>query len=122
MKFSELPQEWQEKLNEDRKKLHLKNHNGKWDLTLYNKEGTRYFWASYTSPGCGRYSFSYWCVKYGPTVFAKATDKKGNETYELRIPLNKCFSESSNGTKIPRDVRTKKDAIEIARAIGIFDI
>lgn len=121
MKFSELPQEWQDKLNESRKDLVRKNHNGKWDLTLFNKEGTRYFFAHYNSPG-GLYGFSSWTVKYGQVGFAKTKDKKGNEIYEWRMNFNKFFAESSNGTKIPKDVRTKKDAIEIAKKIGIFDI
>lgn len=121
MKFSELPQEWQDKLNEDRKSLHLQNENGRWDLILYNKEGTRYFWAHY-SPACGRYSYSSWFVCYGPLSFAKTKDKKGNETYVWRRNVNKTFKESANGTQIPREVRTKKDAIEIAKQIGIFDI
>ena len=76
MKFSELPQEWQDKLNESREDLVRKNHNGKWDLTLFNKEGTRYFFAHYNSPG-GLYGFSSWTVKYGQVGFAKTKDKKG---------------------------------------------
>ena len=120
MKFSELPQEWQDKLNEDRKTLFKKNQNGKWDLILYNKEGTRFFWAHYSSP-VGRYSYAHWWVEYGPIGFRSEIDKKGNTVYVL-CKSKKHFDKSLNGTTIPGTVRTKKDAIEVARAIGIFDI
>lgn len=119
MKFSELPQEWQDKLNEERKKLHLKNHNGKWDLTAYNKEGTRYFWAHYSSP-VGRYDYAHWWVKYGPVGFRSEIDKKGDKVYVLCMS-QKHFDKSLNGTEIPSFVRTKKDAIEIMNKIGIFE-
>ena len=121
MKFKELPQIWQDKLNEDRKDLYKKNQNGRWDVLLFNKEGTRYFNAHHY-PGCGRYDFPYWHVQFGPLCFAKTKDKKGNETYEWRPNYNRHFSESLNGTWIPEKVSTKKDAIEIAKKIGIFGI
>ena len=119
MKFSELPQEWQDKLNEDRKKLHLKYVSGKWDLLVYNKEGTRYFWAHYIT-ATGRYEYPYWVVEYGPVGFRIETDKKGNTVYVL-CRSQKHYAKSLNGTEIPGTVRTKKEAIEVMNKIGIFE-
>ena len=121
MKFTELPQEVQDRLNEERKNLHLKNENGRSHLCLYDKKGIRFFWAHY-HPGAGRYEYPYWSVHYGPMHVVRTTDKHGNETFELRKDFKKSFYKSFNGRRIPDSVRTKKEAIEVARSIGIFDI
>ena len=117
MKFNELPQEWQEKLLEERKNLHKRNHIGKSSVTLYNKEGTRFFWASYSSRS--RYEPAHWSVSYGAVQFTREYDFSRNESYVWT--WGKRFNQSLNGTHIPRWVDTRKDVLELVDKIGIFE-
>jgi len=118
MKFYELPLEWQEKLSEERPKLHKRNHIGKSSVILYNEEGTRFFYASYCS-GMWRGDCPRWYVNYGAVQFARKYDDTGRGVeYEWR--WGKKYTQSANGTDIPRWVRTKKDVLELVEKIGIF--
>lgn len=41
---------------------------------------------------------------------------------EYEIILGKSFRRSANGTDIPKTVATKKEALDIAKAIAIFNL
>lgn len=125
MQLKDLPQEIQDKLLEERKQLCEKWHrNTPWEVCFVNKEGTRYFHAyrknDFAGQGC---MCGWWLVRYGEIrwrhtrkVFWGIVD----ETYEW--VESKGYAKSKNGTQIPPDVHTKKEVLEIAKAIGIFEM
>ena len=127
MNFNELPQDVQERLNNERKELCKKNLNTPYEVRLYNKEGTRYFaarrvckvWADdkghYMPFGGG----TYWTVRYGAVQFRNERQAIGRR-YELCD--GKTYMKSKNGTEIFPEVDTKKEVMRIAKLIGIFDI
>ena len=127
MKISELPQDVQDRLNNERKELCKKNLNTPYEVRLYNKEGTRYFaarrvckvWADdkghYMPFGGG----TYWTVRYGAVQFRNERQAIGRR-YELCD--GKTYMKSKNGTEIFPEVDTKKEVMRIAKLIGIFDI
>lgn len=110
MKFNELPQEVQDKLNKERKSLCTKKricHSR--EIKLYNPEGTRRFWAKRVPKYIKGYS--YWDVSYCPMGIAKYD----GEYIIKSIP--KEFSESENGTKI-HNCFSREEVIKMAMAIG----
>lgn len=127
MKFNELPIEIQQRLNSERLELCKYPINSAYEILLYNQAGTRYFYArrhqsswyddkgNYMPFGGG----SEWSIKYGCVVFSRERQVIGFD-YELRH--GKCYSKSANGTVIPVSVKSKQEAINIAKAIGIFNI
>ena len=128
MQFSELPQEWQESLLADRKKLKERNVDTPYNVVRYNADGTRYFRArrccrswnddkgNYMPFGGG----SYWTVRYGQVQFKKVRNVMGQTEWELCE--GKTFPKSANGTEIPREVATKKEVMDILCQIGIFQV
>lgn len=127
MNFNELPQDVQDRLNNERKELCKKNLNTPYEVRLYDKEGTRYFaarrvckvWADdkghYMPFGGG----TYWTVRYGAVQFRNERQAIGRR-YELCD--GKTYMKSKNGTEIFPEVDTKKEVMRIAKLIGIFDI
>ena len=101
---------------EERKQLYLKNYIGKSSVLLYNKEGTRYIYASYTSRS--RYECAKWTIRYGVVQFAR---KYGSRQEEYEWHWGKRFTQSANGTDIPKWVSTRKDVLEVVDKIGIFE-
>lgn len=126
MKFSELSIEWQEQLTKDRKELAGRNINTSYEVVRYNAAGTRYFRArrvqkSWNDDKGNSMPFgggSYWTVAYGAVQFRAYRNCMGEREYEL-CDGNK-YSKSANGTVIPSRVATKKEVLEILKAIAIF--
>lgn len=122
MNLSELPQDVQDELLAERKELlHTRKVNTPWQVVFVNKEGTRYFKAWRKNDyqkwsGCS----GWWNVRYGRIQWSSERTPLGD--YEYFWMFSKTFSKSQNGTEIPREVHTKKDVLEIAKKIGIFDI
>lgn len=125
MKFIELPIDTQQRLNDERSKLSNRTINNAYEVLLYNQSGTRFFSArrhqrtwqddkgNYMPFGGG----SEWTVRYGCIGFAR---KKQVIGYDYELAEGKLYFKSSNGTVIPTSVRTKKEVLSIAKAIGIF--
>lgn len=125
MKFSELPIDTQQKLNDERLKLSNRSINDAYEVLLYNQSGSRFFYArrhqrpwqddkgNYMPFGGG----SEWIVQYGCVGFARRKQVIG---YDYELVKGKLYSKSSNGTVIPSSVKTKKEVLSIAKSIGIF--
>ena len=126
MKFSELPQQIQEKLTKDKANLHLKNINTSYEVLVYNEAGTRFFNAkrvqSSWQDNNGNYmpygGGSKWTIKYGEMGFRTCRNPFGGIDAELR--MGKTFGKSKNGTVIPNSVATKKEVLALIAQIGIF--
>lgn len=128
MKISELPTEVQEQLARERQALARKKVDTPYEVELYNADGTRFFRArrvqhawgddkgNYMSFGGG----SHWTVTYGAVQARSYRSPMGTMEYELS--LGKAFGRSANGTVIPKAVATKREVLDIAKAIGIFNL
>lgn len=125
MKFSELPIDTQQRLNDERSKLSNRSINNANEVLLYNQSGSRFFSArrhqSSWQDDKGNYmpfgGGSEWTVRYGCVGFAR---KKQVIGYDYELVEGKLYSKSSNGTVIPTSVKTKKEVLSIAKSIGIF--
>ena len=122
MKFSDLPQEIQNQLKQDRLDLYKQNVNTPYNITIYNREGTRYLTAyrktlssSFGPFGGG----SQWLIRCGKVGFRSSRDPLGGIIYELC--KGQCFNKSSNGTIIPSTLNTKKEVMELIKNIGYFE-
>lgn len=125
MKFSDLPIEIQQQLNCERLNLRNRSINSAYEVLLYNQLGTRYFHArrhqnswyddkgNYMSFGGG----SEWTLQYGCIGFSRKKQVMG---YDYELCRGKTYSKSANGTIIPTSVKTKKEVLSIAKAIGIL--
>ncbi len=128
MKFSELPVEVQERLNGERKALANSKTNTPYKIHLYNKAGTRYFFAVRVclswNDGKGNYmpfgGGTYWAISYGAVQFRSYRNPIGQIDYKLCDGLR--YGKSANGTIIPEKLPIKKDVMELIDAIGIFNI
>ena len=130
MTLAELPQKIQDELNAERKQLYITMaKNDPYNITLVNEAGTRYFTArrkceswnddkgNYMPFGGG----SHWSIAYGEVRWDRRRNPVGEYDY-FWVLSNKRYGRSKNGTEIPGRVATKKEAIAIAQAIGIFNI
>ena len=61
---------------------------------------------------------SEWTLQYGCIGFSRKKQVMG---YDYELCRGKTYSKSANGTIIPASVKTKKEVLSIAKAIGIFD-
>lgn len=126
MKFSELPTDTQQRLNDERSKLSNRTINNAYEVLLYNKSGTRFFSArrhqSSWQDDKGNYmpfgGGSEWTVRYGCIGFVRRKQVMG---YDYELGYGRVYSKSANGTVIPSSVKTKKEVYDVAKAIGIFD-
>lgn len=99
--------------------------NSAYRICFTNPEGTRYFSAirkviswnddkgHYMPFGGG----SYWQIKYGKIKWTTEKDPIGGKVY-LWVKSRETFSKSANSTIIPKEVKTKKEVLEIAKKIG----
>lgn len=128
MIFSELPIEVQEKLNKEKKELHKNRKNDSYYILLYNEEGTRYV-------ECHRISIPYsdnrgnympfgggscWDIRYGKMAYRKQKHLIGNG-FDWVLCKGDRFT-SVNGYEIPKQVKTKKEVIEVIKRIGKFKV
>lgn len=128
MKLQELPKEIQEQLARERAQLSKRQRNTAYDVLLYNREGTRYFYAHRVSQSWsddkGNYmpfgGGSFWAIRYGCVQFTKYKNPVGETDYMLCD--GKQYGRSANGTDIPKRLDTKKEVIALVREIGIFTI
>lgn len=128
MKVSELPSEIQTRLSEERLLLAGKTINTPYEIRLYNAEGTRYFaavrrqmaWADDKGHSMPFGGGSEWKLYYGAVQAIAYRTPVGTTDYELRD--GKRYDRSANGTIIPSAVATKKEAVAIAKSIGLFNI
>lgn len=125
MKLSDLPLDVQTKLRQERAELYKTRHvNTPWNVAFVNKEGTRYFSAwrkNDFAKWSGGSMHGWWCVRYGKVLWDRRKQPLGDD-YDYFWVFSETFRKSANGTEIPREVHTKKEVLEIAKAIGIFDI
>lgn len=125
MKFSDLPIEIQQRLNCERLNLRNRSINSAYEVLLYNQLGTRYFHArrhqNSWSDDKGNYmpfgGGSEWTLQYGCIGFSRKKQVMG---YDYELCRGKTYSKSANGTIIPASVKTKKEVLSIAKAIGIL--
>lgn len=129
MTFNELPTAVQQQLNNERLALKNKNRNDAYTILLYNEQGSRYFYARreqrgwYDTKTGNSMPFgggSYWRIAYGRVQFEVRKDPLGGKYYELCN--GERFTKAANGTEVLRAVPTKKDVLDIAKAIGIFNL
>ena len=125
MKFCDLPIETQQRLNCERLNLRNRSINNAYEVLLYNQPGTRYFHArrhqnswyddkgNYMPFGGG----SEWTLQYGCIGFSRKKQVMG---YDYVLCRGKAYSKSANGTIITASVKTKKEVLSIAKAIGIL--
>ena len=60
---------------------------------------------------------SEWTLQYGCIGFSRKKQVMG---YDYELCRGKTYSKSANGTIIPASVKTKKEVLSIAKAIGIL--
>lgn len=128
MKISELPAEIQERLAKDRQALAKKKVNTPYEVELYNADGTRYFrarrvqhaWGDDKGNAMPFGGGSHWSVAYGAVQSSIYRSPIGTVEYELGLGMT--FRRSDNGTVIPKAVATKKEVLDIAKAIEIFNL
>lgn len=131
MTLQDLPQEIQNKLRSSRLELHNTwKCNDAYHVCFTDATGTRYFAAdrvcmawnnnhgAYMPFGGG----TYWKIRYGKILWDRRKDALGYDYEYFWVRSGKIFNKSANGTDVPKTVGTKKEVMEIAKAIGIFDI
>ena len=111
MKFCDLPIETQQRLNCERLNLHNRSINSAYEVLLYNQPGDDK--GNYMPFGGG----SEWTLQYGCIGFSRKKQVMG---YDYELCRGKTYSKSANGTIIPASVKTKKEVLSIAKAIGIL--
>lgn len=112
-------------MREQRDRLQQEWHtNNAFDILLVNADGTRYFKARRHTGFDGRGSDGgWWTTRFGRVVWRMSrTSNPFEPEYTPEWVLGAAFGQSANGTKIPASVHTKKDAMAIAKAIGMFNI
>ena len=127
MKFNELPASTQQRLNDERSKLSNRTINNAYEVLLYNQSGTRFFSArrhqSSWQDNKGNYlpfgGGSEWIIQYGRMGFARKKQVMG---YDYELVRTETYSKSANGSVIPKTVKTKKEVLAVAKAIGIFEV
>lgn len=131
MLLSELPIEIQKKLKEERLTLCEKWYkNTGYEVCFVNKEGTRYFYAirkqfEYSNDKGGYMPFgggSEWHISYGKILWDRTKQVMGNDYDYFWTKTSNLFAKSANGTIIPKRVGTKKEVMELVKAIGIFNL
>lgn len=126
MLLTDLPQEIQDNLKEERLQLKDKwRENSHKTISFTNEEGTRYFYAyRYYPAGRTRRKGekTHWVIRYGKILWDSAKQVMGNDRDYFWVRSSKVFGKSSNGTIIPRTVDTKKEVLEIAKSIGTLII
>ncbi len=123
-KLSELQEEVQNSLREER--LHLCEtwkRNDAYHICFTNQDGTRYFQATrisvpHATSGMSFGGGSYWKITYGKILWDRRKAPMGNLYEYFWMRSNKIFGKSANETIIPKKVNSKKEVIEIAKAIG----
>lgn len=132
MKFNELPMEFQEKLNKERKVLSGIKCNTSYDILVYNEAGTRYFSAHRIcvpwSDDKGHYmpfgGGTHWAIYYGAVQFFRTKNPLGMLDYEWcngKRFTSKTFEDGSR-VEIPSTVSTKKEVLSIIKSLRIFNI
>lgn len=124
MKFSELPIKTQERLKDESRK---RFRNDAYEVYLVSRNGSRYLmarrhqipWSDCNGNSMPFGGGSEWSVQYGELAFALRRQVIGRD-YE--ICHGKRFGKSANGTIIPKSVKTKKEVMALAKAIGIFEL
>lgn len=130
MLLSDLPNDVQEQLTSERLRLHVEwKRNDAYHILFTNIDGTRYFEANRISESsCFRGYYmpfgggSYWEIKYGKIKWSSTYDNLSCSTKYYWKCTRQVFRKSTNGTVIPQILRKKKDVLEVAKSIGIFDI
>ena len=132
MKFTELPIEFQEKLNKERENYKGLKRNTGYEVLVYNESGTRYFYAvrcqmAWSDNRGNSMPFgggSYWKVVYGAVQFRATRTPLGDRDYEWC--QGKTFSsrtrEDGTVVEINHHIGTKKEVMELIKALGIFNI
>ena len=97
------------KLNEERPFLCTRKIiNRCREVRFYNPSGTRCFWARKMA------GEKAWYIRYGAVVISQDSDGK----YILTTSHKHHYTQSTNGTIIPRKVETRTQVMEIAGQIG----
>ena len=128
MNINELPIEAQQWIERRRVAIANKVINTPYEIELCNATGTRYFLAMRRQAAWwddkGHYlpfgGGSQWDIRYGVINWRRCKNPLGEWEYDINY--GKCYAKSQNGTVIPTTLKTKKEVIELAKAIGIFNI
>lgn len=129
MQLKDLPQEIQDKLLEERKQLCEKWHrNTPWEVCFVNKDGTRFFHA-YRKNDYGSWDYGckggWWNVSYGVIRWRHRVEQIkfiGETVHHYEWVESETYKKSVNGTDVPREVHTKKEVLDLAKRIGIFNL
>ena len=78
------------------------------EVRFYNPSGTRCFWA-YKMSGA-----KVWHIRYGAVVISQQNDGK----YVLTMSNKHQYTQSANGTIIPKKLETRNQVMELAGKIG----
>lgn len=128
MTLDDLPKDVSDALRKERLLLHKKwFKNDSYNICFTNLDGTRYFTASRKQDSWnddkGHYmpfgGGSQWHIRYGAILWRTTRNPLGQKDYEW-CKSSKTFGKSANGTIVPQMVGTKKEVLDIAKAIGIF--
>lgn len=132
MKFSELPMEFQEKLNKERENYKGLKINTGYEVLIYNETGTRYLharrccmaWSDNKGNAMPFGGGSYWKVVYGAIQFRATKNPLGGRTYEWCEGKQFSSRTREDGTvvEINHHIGTKKEVMELVKALGVFNI
>lgn len=123
--FDDLTQEAKQDFFNECKRLSFSVVNSAYEVRLYNKKSNRCFIAIRQVVASDKLNLafgggSFWKVSYNEVQFKIKSDISGELYAETCI--GKSFSKSTNGTEICSSLNTKAEVIELAKAIGIFNI
>lgn len=69
----------------------------------------------------GAYGSSTWHVSYGKILWDIRIIGWGIECHEWKM-TNQKFGKAANGTVIPSRIKTKKEVMDVAKAIGTLEM
>ena len=131
MTLYDLPPTIQDSLRKERLELSQKWYrNTSYEVCFVNAEGTRYFRAirkqsAYTDDKGNYMPFgggSVWNVSYGKILWDRKKQPLGGDYDYFWVMSGKTFTQSTNGTVIPKTVGKKSEVINIAKEIGTLVI
>ena len=123
--FEDLTPEAKQDFFNECKRLSFSVVNTAYEVRLYNKKSNRCFIATRQVVASDKLNMafgggSFWKVKYSEVQYKIKRDLAGDLYAETCI--GKSFGRSSNGTEIYSSCNTKAEIIELAKAIGVFNI
>ena len=132
MTYNELPEEVRKELEKEQESFKNKLvENSAFEISIYSKEGTRYFHARrhVGSSRVGNQDFrfggaNYWEVSYRGMNACSQKNVMGEKEYHLHDGIKYGSRTNSKGERIeiPKELPTKADVLKLIEALEVFDM